>query len=234
MSPGRKPFRRIAQPVALAAAVSVALPFTTSASSHREAPGITKRPKVDGTDFYMFRSYEAGREGYVTLVADYLPLQDPYGGPNYFTLDPDARYEIKVDNDGDAREDLTFRFRFRNQSRNISLPIGDPANPVRVPVPVINVGPITAADNSALNVVESYTVELVRGFDSRPLRNAATGEISFEKPVDNIGNKSLPDYEAYAAAHTYDVRIPGCRTAACSSASARTRSSSTWARSSTS
>jgi len=210
MSLGRKLYRRIARPVALAAAVSVALPLTTSASSHREAPGITKRPKVDGTDFYMFRSYEAGREGFVTLVADYLPLQDPYGGPNYFTLDPDARYEIKVDNDGDAREDLTFRFRFRNQSRNIALPIGAPGKQVSVAVPVINVGPISAADNSALNVVESYTVEVVRGFDSRPLRNAATGEASFEKPVDNIGNKSLPDYESYAAAHTYDVRIPGC------------------------
>ena len=57
-----------------------------AASSHREAPGITKTPKVDGTDFYMFRSYEAGREGYVTFVANYVPLQDPYGGPNYFTL----------------------------------------------------------------------------------------------------------------------------------------------------
>jgi len=210
MSLGRKLYRRIARPVALAAAVSVALPLTTSASSHREAPGITKRPKVDGTDFYMFRSYEAGREGFVTLVADYLPLQDPYGGPNYFTLDPDARYEIKVDNDGDAREDLTFRFRFRNQSRNIALPIGAPGKQVSVAVPVINVGPISAADNSALNVVESYTVEVVRGDDTRFLRNAATGEARFEKPVDNIGNKSLPDYEAYAAAHTYEVRIPGC------------------------
>jgi hypothetical protein len=210
MSPGRRLFRRIAQPVALAAAVSVALPFTTSASSHREAPGITEKPKVDGTDFYMFRSYEPGREGFVTLVADYLPLQDPYGGPNYFTLDPDARYEIKVDNDGDAREDLTFRFRFRNRNRNISLPIGAPGKQLSVPVPVINVGPITAADNSALNVVESYTVEVVRGADSRFLRNAATGAFSFEKPVDNIGNKSLPEYEAYAASRTYDVKIPGC------------------------
>jgi Domain of unknown function (DUF4331) len=211
MSTGRGLFRRIALPASLVAAAIVALPFATSASSHREAPGITKKPKVDGTDFYMFRSYEAGREGFVTLVADYLPLQDPYGGPNYFTLDPDARYEIKVDNDGDAREDITFRFRFRNQSRNIALPIGAPGKQVSVPVPVINVGPISAGDNSALNVVESYTVEIVRGADKRFLRNAATGEARFEKPVDNIGNKSLPDYEAYAAARTYNVRIPGCQ-----------------------
>src|SRR5580765_1404076 len=82
------------------------------ASSHREAPAITATPKVDATDFYMFNSYEAGRNGMVTVVADYLPLQDAYGGPNYFTLDPNAVYEIKLDNDGDSVEDLTFQFRF--------------------------------------------------------------------------------------------------------------------------
>src|SRR5262249_40316814 len=60
------------------------------ASSHREAPFITKNPKVDGTDFYLFRSYEPGRQDYVTVVANYQPLQDAYGGPNYFTLDPEA------------------------------------------------------------------------------------------------------------------------------------------------
>ena len=77
---------------------------TASASSHREAPAITQTPKVDGTDFYMFRSYEPGREGYVTFIANYQPLQAPYGGPNYFTMDPDAVYEIHIDNDGDALE----------------------------------------------------------------------------------------------------------------------------------
>src|SRR5262249_61944759 len=85
-----------------------------AASSHREAPFITKNPKVDGTDFYMFRSYEAGRGDFVTLIANYQPLQDAYGGPNYFTMDPEALYEIHVDNNGDAKEDMTFQFRFKN------------------------------------------------------------------------------------------------------------------------
>ena len=84
----------------VAAAVAALLPFAASASSHREAPFITEMPKVDGTDFYMFNSYEPGREGYVTIVANYVPLQAPYGGPNYFSLDPDAKYEIHIDNDG--------------------------------------------------------------------------------------------------------------------------------------
>ena len=76
------------------------------ASSHREAPFVTQSPKVDGTDFYMFRSYETGRAGFVTLIADYVPLQDPGAGPNYFAMDPNALYEIHIDNNGDAKEDL--------------------------------------------------------------------------------------------------------------------------------
>ena len=84
----------------------------STASSHREAPLITTMPRVDGTDLYMFRSYESGREDFVTLIANYHPLQDAFGGPNYFSMDPEARYEIHIDNNGDAREDITFQFRF--------------------------------------------------------------------------------------------------------------------------
>ena len=60
------------------------------ASSHREAPFITELSKVDSTDFYMFRSYAPGQENFITLIANYVPLQDAYGGPNYFFLDPEA------------------------------------------------------------------------------------------------------------------------------------------------
>ena len=155
MSAGRALFRRIALPVLLAAGAALAAPPALQASSHREAPGITERPKVDGTDFYMFRSYEPGRDAFVTFVANYIPLQDPYGGPNYFALDPRAHYEIKIDHDGDAREDITFRFRFKNERKNIALAIGAPGSQVNVAVPVINVGQITAGDTSALNVIGS-------------------------------------------------------------------------------
>jgi len=75
------PSRLRSSPLALAALLAVCA--TAHASSHREAPFITTQPKVDATDFYMFRSYEAGRSDYVTLIANYLPLQDAYGGPNY-------------------------------------------------------------------------------------------------------------------------------------------------------
>jgi hypothetical protein len=74
--------------------VLVALAGPVMGSSHREAPGITKMPKVDNTDVYAFRSYEPGREGYVTLIANFQPGQGPGDGPNYYTMDPDAIYEI--------------------------------------------------------------------------------------------------------------------------------------------
>lgn len=100
---------------------------TALASSHREAPFITRMPKVDGTDLYVFNSYESGREGYVTILANYYPVQDPAGGPNFFTLDPDALYEIHVDNDGDAKEDITFQFDFE-------LMLGEGGSGIRLPV----------------------------------------------------------------------------------------------------
>src|SRR5271170_6368447 len=90
------------------------------ASSHREAPFISTRPSVDGTDFYMFNSYEPGRAGYVTLIANYLPLQDPQGGPNYFNLETDAYYDINIDNTGSGLPDITFRFKFTDTSRKLS------------------------------------------------------------------------------------------------------------------
>ncbi|RYZ80690.1 MAG: DUF4331 domain-containing protein, partial [Moraxellaceae bacterium] len=62
------------------------------ASSHREAPSITRSPAVDSTDFYAFNSYESGRGNYVTLIANYIPLQNPGDGPNYFAMDPNALY----------------------------------------------------------------------------------------------------------------------------------------------
>ena len=109
-------------PIALAI-VSLMLAGSGSifASSHREAPLISQTPKVDGTDFYMFRSYETGRDGYVTFLANYSPLEDAYGGPNYFSLDSKATYEIKVDTNGDAVPDITYQFRFQNTTRTEPL-----------------------------------------------------------------------------------------------------------------
>ena len=191
--------------------------ITIQGSSHREAPGITKTPKVDGTDFYMFRSFEPGRSGFVTLLANYLPLQDVYGGPNFFTLDEDAIYEIHVDNNGDAVEDITFQLQFQNQRKDLSVPVGDRM----VAVPLINIGGIgpAAADTANLNVEESYTLRIVRGDrrtgQAQSVTNAASGASRFMKPADRIGDKSIRDndptiYGSYADNHIFPIAIPGC------------------------
>jgi hypothetical protein len=195
---------------AAAALASVALPTSTVASSHREAPYITTVPKVDGTDLYMFMSYEAGRADYVTLLANYQPLQAPYGGPNYFKMDPNALYEIHVDNNGDAKEDLTFQFRFQNKFNAITLPVGGK----NVAIPLTQAGQVSAPNAATLNVNEMFTVDIVRG-DRRSgqrasITNAAGGSRSFDKPADNIGTKTIPNYAAYADQHIYNVNIPGC------------------------
>lgn len=178
----------------------------TWASSHREAPAITETPKVDGTDFYMFRSYEPGRTGYVTFIANYQPLQAAYGGPNYFTMDPDALYEIHVDNDGDALEDITYSFKFDNNLVNgtgITLNIGGK----ELPIPLRYAGAISAGDTGALAETENYTLTVVDG-DRRSGNRQQAG--TFTKPLDNVGNKTIPNYAEYADSYISTVSLPNC------------------------
>ena len=192
------------------------------ASSHREGPFITSLPKVDGTDLYMFRSYETGRQDFVTLIANYQPFQDPQGGPNFYMFDPNALYEIHIDNNGNGVEDMTFQFKFKNTSKDAALTVGGKA----VKIPLINSGTITGVNPAALNVRETFTVDLVRG-DRRlgtrtgptagAITNASGGAATFDKPVDNIGDKvfgGAGGYATYAAQHIYNVNVPGCTTPA--------------------
>ncbi|HEV7786891.1 MAG TPA: DUF4331 family protein, partial [Thermoanaerobaculia bacterium] len=197
--------------ILLSAGLSLA---PAKASSHREAPAITATPKVDGTDFYMFNSYEAGRSGFVTLLANYIPLQDAYGGPNYFTLDPDALYRILIDNTGDGVEDVSFQFHCGQSLADIKLPVGGK----QVSVPLINVGPISGGPghpDATLNRRETCTLGVARGrLNARAkfqaVTDATTHGTTFDKPVDNIGEKTIADYAAYARQFIYDVNIPGC------------------------
>lgn len=192
---------------ALIAAMAICASATALASSHREAPSITKSPKVDATDLYMFNSYENGRQDYVTIIANYLPLQDAYGGPNYFSLDDDALYEIHVDNNGDAVEDITFQFRFTQQLNSIELDTdGDPST-AKVAVPLVNIGNATMPGNVQTN--ESYAINMVKG-DRRSTDRTALG--SYQKPFDYIGTKSFPNnsYPSYANGFIKNLDMGSC------------------------
>lgn len=206
------------EPLCAALAVFLAAPaLPVQASSHREATFITRHPQVDGTDFYMFRSYETGRDGYVTLIANYNPLQDPYGGPNYFALDPDALYEIHIDNDGDAVEDITFQFRFSQQLGNNGNGIGLPIGGQTVAVPLKNIGEVSSLDTSSLNFFETYSLTMVSG-DRRSgvatsvVNMSAGGSTLFGKPYDNVGNKTFnaQSYADYAMSFVQNVSLPAC------------------------
>jgi hypothetical protein len=181
------------------------VPLCAVASSHREAPAIAGQPQVDGTDFYMFRSYEPGRNAYVTLIANYIPLQDAYGGPNYFGLDPKAVYKIHVDNDGDADSDLTFEFKFTNSFKDLTVSAGGK----QVAIPLINSGAVSTS-GTTLNVSQSYSITLDRHGQRESIGNTTLGGSTFYKPADNIGNKTIADYAGYAGHFIYDVSIPGC------------------------
>jgi hypothetical protein len=198
---------------ALAGAATLGALALFAPSSHREAPFVTEHPKVDATDFYLFRSYELGRSDCVTVVANYLPLQAPYGGPNYFFMDPEALYEIHLDTDADALEDVTLQFRFQNDFQDVALEIGAAGATKSVPVPLLQVGPIGVGDTANLNLLERYRVNVVSGGrrsgNSRAVTNAADGSSEFTKPLDNVGAKTIPDYAAYAEQFVYTIDVPG-------------------------
>ena len=115
-----------------AAAVAAALvgsgPKAATASSHREAPLIAEDPSADLTDVYAFRSPD--KPNTVTLIANVIPGEDPGAGPNWFTFSPTARYNLKVDTNGDVKPDVIYRFSFRTKTGPFFL--GDTAQPFTV------------------------------------------------------------------------------------------------------
>lgn len=211
----------------MASVILLATAGNSIASSHREAPYVTQQPKIDATDFYAFNSYEDGREQFVTLIANYVPLQDAYGGPNYFALDPNALYEIHIDNDGDAMEDITFQWRFENNlgaDTGVALNIGGET----VAIPLKLAGPLSAGDTAAANFSEQYTLSMVTG-DRRTgnrvdaLDEVSTGSTTFKKPLDYIGDKTFSDTQGYedyvvslhnSGSAYHNVSFDGCATPA--------------------
>ena len=161
-------------------------PEAAPASSHREAPVISEDPAADNTDVYAFVSPD--RPDTVTLVANYIPLEEPAGGPNFAKFGDDVLYALHVDNDGDAEDDVTYEFRFKTQIRNPDTFL-------------YNTGPITSLGDPDWNIRQTYSVTRVQG------RNGDVLGEDLPTPPVNIGPRSTPNYDALAAAAVTD--LPG-------------------------
>lgn len=157
------------------------VPTLLFASSHREAPLITEDPTMDNTDVYVFRSPDAPNT--VTIIANYIPLEEPANGPNFYNFSPSGIYEIHIDNNGDAKEDITYQFQFRTDTRNANTFL-------------YNTGPVTTLDDADLNVRQFYTVRRINGL-RRTGASTSLGS-SYQVAPANIGPKSTPNYASLA------------------------------------
>ena len=158
-------------------------------SSHREAPEISKDPVADNTDVYAFVSPD--RPSSVTLIANFIPLQNPMGGPNFFEFGDDVLYEIHISNRGDTKPDVTYQFRFTTKVRNPNTFL-------------YNTGPIANIGDTTFNRPQTYSVTRVtRGGGSKVLGSGLA------VPPVNVGVRSTPDYEHFTAQATH--ALPGGR-----------------------
>lgn len=173
--------------LAFGCAVSLLAAESSSASSHREAPQIIADPQVDNTDVYAFVSQDHPHR--VTLVGNWIPLEEPAGGPNFYPFADDARYNFKIDNNGDARPDITYRWKFSSsyQAKNTFL---------------YNTGAVTSLNDPNLNFRQTYSLK----------RIAASGRVTTllrDAPVapSNVGASSMPQYTklSNSAITTYDA-----------------------------
>src|ERR1022692_227105 len=145
-------------------------------SSHREAPEISKDPVADNTDLYAFVSPD--RPDTVTILANFIPLQQPNGGPNFYEFGDDVLYEIHISNEGDARADVSYQFRFTTLIRNSKTFL-------------YNVGPISSITDPNWNRPQFYSV--TRVVDCK--HSTLLGKGLTVPPV-NVGVRSTPNYAA--------------------------------------
>ena len=158
-------------------------------SSHREAPEIAKDPVADSADLYAFVSPD--RPDRVTIIANYVPLQGPDGGPNFYSFGDDVQYWINVDNDGDGDADISFQFQFATSLENPDSFL-------------YNSGPIRSLTDTSWNRRQTYSVTRVEYHESREPTWTALGE-GLACPPCNIGPLSTPDYPSLADAAVHSL-----------------------------
>jgi len=208
-----KPLTRISATAVLAGILVTSAPSRVLAASHREAPLTAVDRTADITDFFTFVSYDHPEEGArrVTMILDVDPFLEPSNGPNYFPFDENVLYTIKLDNNNDAVEDISFEFRFKTEFRLPGVPVGvvgagegiaAPANsPAPVPAGTPLIPPaITHLDgpgSGGLNLRQTYTVTLVLGSGSAAVR-IPLGTVDGKKLIavpSNAGPRTMPAYD---------------------------------------
>jgi len=148
-------------------------PGMSGASSHREAPLVAADPQIDSTDLYAFVT--PNRPNTVTIISNWIPFEEPAGGPNFFSFSPDAYYDINIDNDGDAKPDVVYRWVFTNHYRNTDTFL-------------YNTGVVTSLTDSTLNFFQTYDLYKITSAGSKLVLNDA-----LVGPSD-VGDASMPDY----------------------------------------
>ncbi|WP_181803286.1 DUF4331 domain-containing protein [Streptomyces shenzhenensis] len=161
-----------------AASVAALEPGAASASSHREAPLISGTPQYDNTDLYAFVSPD--KPDTTTIVSDYIPFEEPAGGPNFYQFADDAQYDIHIDNNGDALDDLIFRYTFRTKIKNKNTFL-------------YNTGVVDSLNDPDLNVTQSYDLDLIKLKKGRQQYRTRIADNVPAAPSD-VGKASMPDY----------------------------------------
>ncbi|MET8137973.1 DUF4331 domain-containing protein [Streptomyces sp. NPDC005251] len=161
-----------------AAGMTALVPGAASASSHREAPLISGTPQYDNTDVYAFVSPD--KPNTTTIVANWIPFEEPAGGPNFYTFADDAQYDIHIDNNGDAQGELIYRYTFKTHRKNGNTFL-------------YNTGPVTSLDDPDLNITQTYDIDVLRLHNQRLVSRT---KIADDVPVapSNVGKASMPDY----------------------------------------
>ena len=183
-------------------------------ASHREAPITALDTKADITDIYAFVSYDDASK--VTMILNVDPLLAPGNGPNYFPFDDNILYEIKIDNNDDAVEEVTFQFRFQTEIRapdvftgfvgagnGINAPPNAPPPPIPNPVVPPAITELDGPGSAGLSLRQTYTVTMIKNGVSTQLTNS-TGNPLFAVPT-NVGPRTMPDYTALAQQGIYSL-----------------------------
>jgi hypothetical protein len=206
-------------PLIISASLLPGFSELSHAANHREAPLTALDTKADITDWYAFVSYDDPNK--VTMILNVDPLLEPGNGPNYFPFDPEILYEMKVDNDFDADEDVTLQFRFKTEQRlpgvftgfvgagsGISAPSNSP-NPDKFPPGTPIVPPaITALDgpgSEGLGLRQSYSVTLIKGHGKKRQVTHLTGQQKLYAVPSNVGSRTMPNYDNLAGQGIYKL-----------------------------